>query len=262
MHALQVRSFIGSHPATWEDPQMFQHDSVEVTAIMQGKGRFRWNQRETPVEEGHVVIIPPRLLHSFHADSAIRFGVLLVENVTPVIRSTLSKLVKADTPRIIRLAPIDSNEYNTLFQRWLRVAFSTLHEPELTYAAWIQVLLLFLFERGQAPEARLSVAQVADFLRTHLDTNVTVAQLAKQAGLSEEGLRSQFRKMYGTTPKQYQQRCRLTEAKWLLGASEREMSSVSSDLGFTHLHSFSTWFKQLEGISPSEWRKSQRALHE
>lgn len=259
---LTVRSFIGSHSADWEDAQMFQHDSVEITAILDGSGFFRWNQGRCLVESGQVVLIPCRLWHSFHASSPIRFGVLLIDDLPPSLDDLFARLTVPNEPQIITLSTIDRDIYKQLFHQWLRVAFETLKEPQLNQEAWIRVLLLFLFEHSHSSEVRLSIPQVADFLRTNLNTAVTVAQLASDAGLSAEGLRNQFRKSYGITPKQFQQLSRLTEAKWLISSAERDMASIASELGFSQIHSFSTWFKKMEGVSPSFWRKAQRAQHE
>jgi len=68
-------------------------------------------------------------------------------------------------------------------------------------------------------------------------------------------------KVHGMTPKQYQQMSKMTEAKWLLSSSDKDMQAIAEAIGFEQLHSFSTWFKKLEGSSPTEWRKAQRLFH-
>jgi transcriptional regulator GlxA family with amidase domain len=81
--------------------------------------------------------------------------------------------------------------------------------------------------------------------------------LAQSASLSESGFRKLFKKAYGVTPKQYQQSCRMTEAKWLLRSSGKSIQGIAELIGFKNMHSFSTWFQQQEGKPPSEWRKMQ-----
>lgn len=257
-----VRSFIGSHDKNWGDPQFFHHSSIEITAVLEGSGYFRWENRRSTIEAGQVILIPAHLPHLFHALSPIRFGVLLIDSVPQEIKSVFDKLVVENTPRIISLSELDKTQYESLFQQWLRIAFASLKEPTQTRLVWIQVLLLFLFEHAYVSQGTLSVTQIADFIRQNLSLNIQISDLARLAGLSEEGFRKRFSKMYGTTPKSFQQMCRLTEARWLLNTSEKDMQAIAKTVGFSQLHAFSSWFKRLEGVSPSAWRKQQRLYHE
>ena len=123
------------------------------------------------------------------------------------------------------------------------------------------MLLLFISEHSQADHQALSITHIADYIREHLHMGLQIADLAGMASLSEEGFRKRFYKVFGMTPKQFQQQCKLTESKWLLSSTEKDMQAIAESIGFTQLHSFSAWFKKLEGSSPSDWRKNQRLFH-
>jgi AraC family transcriptional regulator len=258
---LQFKSFIGTHDGDWEDTSFNRHDSVEITLIMDGSGLFRWGSCQFPVDAGQVILIPSDILHSFHAVTAIRFGVLLVDGLPPDIQKIFNHLLMEQQPRIISLSQLDKEQYELLFRQWLRIAFLPLKEPDKTHLAWIQVLLLFLQEHSHSSPQALSTAHIADFIRQNMQMGLQISELAIMAGLTEDGLRKRFLKVYGMTPKHYQQTCRLVEAKWLLNSSDKDMQAIAEMIGFSQLHSFSSWFKDLEGSSPSEWRKSQRLYH-
>lgn len=260
--AISIRSFIGTHGADWEDPRMFSHVSLEMTNILEGSGRFRWADRELPVETGQIVLIPPDVPHSFHAATPIRFGVILIEGLPADTRRLFDRLVPNGEPAVITFSRFVQEQYEQLFRQWLRVTASPLKEPERHYDAWLRVLLLFVAEHSRSDRRSLSVARVADYIREHLKSGVAVSELAALAGLSEEGLRKRFLSVYGMTPKQYHQMCRLTEAKWLLSSTEKDMQAIARSIGFDRLHSFSAWFKRQEGLSPSDWRKRQRLYHQ
>ncbi len=259
--AIEVRTFIGTHSYDWEDSTMFQHDSLEQTLILEGRGLFRWGGEEHSVESGQIVLIPPNIRHSFHAITPIRFGVLLVDGLPPETRALFDSLVPESHPRVITLSRIDQEEFEALFFQWMRTASTSLKDPQKSYSAWIQVMLLFLYEHSQTGRMALSVTHVADYIRQHLRENLLISDMAKQAALSEEGFRKRFYSVYGMTPKQYQQKYRLSEAKWLLSSTDKDMQTIAEAIGFEQQHSFSSWFKKLEQRSPSEWRKLQRLYH-
>lgn len=258
---LQIRSFIGTHDKAWEDLGLNQHSSIELTLVLEGSGFFRSGNKQHLIESGHVVLIPPNIPHSFHAVSSIRFGVLLMDGLPPESLDMFNSLLENPLPRIITLSRLDQEHYETMFYQWLRVLSSSLKEPTKSYLAWIQILLLFFHEHSQSDQHVLSTTHVADYIRQHLHQDIHISDLAILAGLSVEGLRKRFFKVYGMNPKHYQHICRLAEAKWLLSSTEKDMQSIADIIGFKQLHSFSTWFKKLEGISPANWRKLQRMNH-
>lgn len=256
-----IRSFIGTHDQDWEDDQLWTHHELEITMILEGSGRFRLANMEQSVEAGHVVLIPANVPHSFHAVTPIRFGVLLIDKMPAHIQSLFYSMIQGGEPRIIALSRIDRDHYERLFREWLRIRYARLKYPERNYHAWVEILLLFLQEHCYDDHQALSMSTVGDYIREHLEACIPISELALMAGLTEEGFRKKFTKVYGMTPKQYQQMCRLSEAKWLLSSSDKDIQTIANLIGFEQLHSFSLWFKKLEGCPPSEWRASQRLYH-
>lgn len=257
----EVRAYIGTHTKDWQDEYQGSHREVEVTMILEGSGLFRHTDKEMKVEAGQVVLIPSGILHSFHAITPIRFGVLIFDGLPSQVEEWFHRLIVDGLPRIISLSRLDQEQYERLFREWLRVRSSILKEPLRLDLVWAELLLLFLNEHIHTDRQALSIAHIGDYIRQHLHEAIQVSSLADMAGLSEDGFRKRFSKVYGMTPKQYQQQCRLTEAKWLLSSSDKDMQAIANLVGFVQLHSFSLWFKRLENIPPSEWRNHQRLNH-
>lgn len=258
---MECKSFIGAHDEHWEDDGLRSHQELEITLIMEGSGRFCAHGREARVESGNVVLIPSEVPHSFHALSPIRFGVLLADRIPSEVKELFDRLIQDGRTRIIALSRLDRDRYERLFREWLRIRSAPLKDPIRNYAVWVELLLLFLNEHAHSDHQALSISFIGDYIRQHIQDPVHVSALAEMAGLSEDGFRKQFAKIYGMTPKQYQQQCRLAEAKWLLSSSDKDLQSLAESVGFSQLHSFSLWFKKMEGCPPSEWRNRQRLYH-
>jgi AraC-like DNA-binding protein len=82
-----------------------------------------------------------------------------------------------------------------------------------------------------------------------------IARLAKIAYVSEAHFIRTFRATFGETPHRYLQRRRVERAMFLLGQTDRSVTDISLDVGFTSLGTFSRTFRAIVGESPSEYRK-------
>lgn len=83
----------------------------------------------------------------------------------------------------------------------------------------------------------------------------TVSVLARQAGLSREGFIRAFRAAYGQTPHQYLLDRRLEEARRMLESTDRSVTEVCFEVGFSSLGSFSATFHRRVGAPPSRFRR-------
>ncbi|UKS24686.1 AraC family transcriptional regulator [Paenibacillus sp. HWE-109] len=262
---LDIRSFIGTHDDNFYDEGFHSHPAVEVSIVLEGRALFEWTKRSY-MEAGHIVIIPSSLPHRFEAVTRVRFGVILLQGAPPNVMELLGKLgCASDTggaadsqPVFLALSRLDKERLERLFREWLRMKASFLKEKHANYMAWMEVLLLFLLEHSQQDLQGMTVTKAADYMRENLQGSVHISDLAEMAGFTEPAFRRVFEQMYGVSPKQYQQQCRLQEAKWLLSSTDKDIREIAEQIGFYRLHSFSQWFKEQEGIPPTVWRKSER----
>ncbi|MCU6707775.1 AraC family transcriptional regulator [Paenibacillus sp. J5C_2022] len=160
--------------------------------------------------------------------------------------------------RIAALSRIDKERFEGLLRECLREVSYPLKEREVTIVAWLEVLVLFLLEHSQTNVQALTVTKAADYIRENMRSNVQISDLAELSGLSVPSFRRLFEQTYAMSPKQYQQQCRMNEAKWLLTATDKDIQEIALQVGFTRMHSFSQWFKETEGQAPTAWRKHQQ----
>ena len=78
-----------------------------------------------------------------------------------------------------------------------------------------------------------------------------IAALARIAHVSEAHFIRTFRATFGETPHRYLQRRRVERAMFLLRATDRSVTEICLDVGFTSLGTFSRTFRDIVGESPS-----------
>jgi transcriptional regulator GlxA family with amidase domain len=87
-----------------------------------------------------------------------------------------------------------------------------------------------------------------------------IGRLARIAVVSETHFIRTFRAVFGETPHRYLQRRRIERAMFLLRTTDRRVTDICFDTGFTSLGTFSRTFTAIVGESPSVYR-SRGVVH-
>ena len=81
-----------------------------------------------------------------------------------------------------------------------------------------------------------------------------VRTVAAIAHLSEAHFSRSFRACFGETPHRYLQRRRVERSMFLLRETNRSITDICFDVGFTSLGTFSRTFREIVGLNPSAYR--------
>lgn len=107
------------------------------------------------------------------------------------------------------------------------------------------------------PSENLESDLVREFnflVEKHFRTKHTVAAYADLLNKSPKTISNLFSQISKKSPLQLIQERRALEAKRLLRYSEKQIQEVAYEIGFEDVQSFSRFFKNQEGISPSGYR--------
>jgi AraC family transcriptional regulator len=98
-----------------------------------------------------------------------------------------------------------------------------------------------------------------DFIAANLDGDPTIAQLARDCGLSPGYFARAFRRTTGVTPHQWLIRKRIERAQELLLRGRMQLAEVAIVCGFVDQSHLSRVFTKFTGITPGRWRQQSRA---
>jgi transcriptional regulator GlxA family with amidase domain len=87
-----------------------------------------------------------------------------------------------------------------------------------------------------------------------------VPSLARIACVSEAHFIRTFRATFGETPHRYLQRRRVERSMFLLRETDRSLTDICLDVGFTSLGTFSRTFREIVGEPPSSYRRLGGAM--
>ena len=104
---------------------------------------------------------------------------------------------------------------------------------------------------------RWRLKRAIDYVESHLDEPVSLAQLATAAGLSRMHFAAQFRTATGLRPHEYLLRRRIERAQDMLAGADMPIVEIALSVGFQAQSHFTTVFKRFTGQSPLAWRQTQ-----
>src|SRR5215470_7838359 len=87
-----------------------------------------------------------------------------------------------------------------------------------------------------------------------------VRTIAAVAHISPAHFSRCFRTVFGETPHRYLQRRRVERSMFLLRETERSVTDVCFDVGFTSLGTFSRTFREIVGETPSGYRSGHEPI--
>lgn len=87
------------------------------------------------------------------------------------------------------------------------------------------------------------------------DPNLDVAFITQEIGMSRASLYNKLKAIGGVGVNDYIISCRIHKATDILVSTDRTIGEISDLLGFNNQRYFSTVFKQVKGVSPSQFRK-------
>jgi AraC-like DNA-binding protein len=106
----------------------------------------------------------------------------------------------------------------------------------------------------EAEELNRRLLRARDAMDRAYAQPLNVAAVATVAHVSEAHFIRTFRAVFGETPHHYLQRRRVERSMFLLRESERSVTDICMDVGFTSLGTFSRTFRDVVGQTPSQYR--------
>ena len=111
-----------------------------------------------------------------------------------------------------------------------------------------------------AEESNRRMLRARDAMDREYAQPLNVASLAQMTHTSEAHFIRTFKTAFGETPHRYLQRRRVERAMFLLRETDRTVTAICLDVGFTSLGTFSRTFRAVTGESPTAYRARAEQL--
>src|ERR1700722_17171370 len=102
---------------------------------------------------------------------------------------------------------------------------------------------------------RRRLTRVRDYIHANLEGELTIAQLARVAALSQFHFARAFKTAVGKSPRQYVNAHRLERAKELLTRGDQSLLDIAISLNFSSQANFTRAFHKGTGMTPGQYRR-------
>jgi transcriptional regulator GlxA family with amidase domain len=102
------------------------------------------------------------------------------------------------------------------------------------------------------------IAEIQFWLRTNLNTELTLTEIAKQFGMSQRSFTRRFKAATGVRATQYWQQLRIETAKELLASSNLTIQEIADQVGYQDQGHLTRLFKKDLHLTPKDYRAMVR----
>jgi AraC-like DNA-binding protein/quercetin dioxygenase-like cupin family protein len=260
----------GFIPPEWWRNYLHVHSFFEICYAFAGRGEFRICGETLELKQGDVFVAKPDEPHEIIADKTDPLGIYFWSYtlVPPAKRQAgthdIDTLLRAFLETSRRL-----NHDMLQMEGTLELLTDEVMKREVGYSQVIQGLVTkLLLDTARAvtnvhvpatqllrPLGDAAVDLMVRYLHDNYDRPVSVQDVAAQVHLSERHARRLFLEATGKTIKQYLTSLRLDVAKQRLLGEDVSVSEIAYAVGFNDVRHFSTTFRNVVGVTPSEFRE-------
>ena len=223
--------------------QMVNRGSFGLSFCIDGKITYTHKGKDYVSDPQHAVILPKGATYRLYGNEAGQFPLMNFQSAN----------LQLDAPLVIPLRNPEGylKDYEALknamiVQRGHAKVMSILYD-----------LLHRLSYEGRDNNSLLAPAVA--YLESHFaDPQISINALAQKCGISEVYFRQQFGKLFHSRPKQYIIDLRIRKAKQLLTGSEFSVAQIAEQCGFTNPYHFSRTFKDITGLTPTDYKRQNK----
>ena len=239
------------------------HNHMELFFIVGGKGQFLIDDQLYPVDVNTLVMINPNVTHTEVSLNAqpLEYIVLGIDGIELATSNT-------SNGQFSILNHYESMEISSCLRNILREMEQKNPGYEDVCQAYMEILIIRLMRttalavpaEPQTVSTNRQCAAVRRYIDLHFKEPLTLEQLAEEGHMNKFYLSHAFKKEYGLSPINYMISKRIDESKYLLAETDLSLSQIAQLLGFSSLSYFSQVFHRTQGITPKEYRQSQRNM--
>lgn len=222
-----------------------------VHCVFRGNGGVVFRGKEYPLCEGQLFLLPPYERHEYWSEGDNPLGLCFVEFYGGSTARLMDHILDHSGPVFD----------GTVFSDTLTYMTSIL--SRLQAGDWLNVNLdLYGMLTAWCANIREDDPQneIVRYVNAHFTENPLLEELAKQFGYNPAYFSRKFRQLTGMPLSQYILGRKISRACYLLIATKKSLEEIAETLGFYDVSHLIQRFRQVEGVTPAQYRRQNHGL--
>ena len=254
------------------------HPEVELTLVLEGSVRVLVNNEEYCIEAGDGMFINSNMLH--YKEPASKGRVCTVNHVfdaSIVAGQFQSVFAKQYVQPVVECSGLDCYIFRKVDEQNLEILKKIQHAYDITYQkkcgyemlarndfseVWIALYEAVKDRIHEKKNVNTLKEQRVKYMMLYIHKNyadkLTLEQIAESASISKRECLRCFNEILNMTPFHYLMEYRVRKASEYLRSSSDSISEIGYNCGFSSTSYFTKLFRELRGMTPSEYRKNSR----
>lgn len=231
---------------------------TQICCVVSGLGSLQICGKTYPLTPGTLFLLPSYEAHVYSCDPEHPMGMVWLE------------FGGGDSDRfgkciLEKHGPVFEGD---VFKNLLDVCTEFLHKPihgsesQMSMMVYRILMTLYASQNHASEKKTKMVDEIYSYVDSHLHETIRMADVARHFGYNASYFSSLFSENFGMPFTRYVLQCRITKARYLLTSTDLPLEYIASSLGFYDTSHFIQRFREIEKISPAQYRKSNSGRNE
>jgi len=254
-----------------ESSEWHSHGVYELLYCRKGNGHIMLDDKNIPLQAGRFMLVSPKSKHRFlfakDESADLKFLCITPADANIYLSSTLLHwLNKTQNSNLV----FSDHEINSEISDILEKIPDVLGEIEKTELdiTWGRIsLALALHFKNQVfsdveskGRHETKISNICSWIDENIGEDLNIDMIASQFGMSRSLLTKEFRKHANTSIVEYINTRKLQKAGSILASTNMSITEAALESGFPSIGNFHRQFKDLYGVTPTEFKK-QLEMH-
>jgi AraC-like DNA-binding protein len=225
------------------------HEYSEILYCKKGNCDVTVNGRRLTLMEKHYIWLLPNYIHQYHNTDAELICAVFSKDYIPLFFHAIGE--KGLNP-----TPIPAEELEPILNDFHKLD----NKNTIRISGYLNLISAKVMEKSNListrPTDSVLYQKVITYLSTHFREDITLKRVAKHFGYNEKYLSHALHTLTGMPFGKLLSFYRVEYAKEMLNCNELSISEIATESGFSALNSFNRNFKELTGMTPSQYKKS------
>ena len=245
-------------------PWHYHYNSFEFHYVYEGKISFRVKEKDYMLKSGDIFITFPNEYHGsgdnpFTGHSLYWFNLLADRKILGLDENWSALLLQKLMAIKHRVIPATDDMKHMMEQVSAHILTDDPYERFVANGQMLAFLQRLIENDAAMEQVGISseINQAIEFMKQNLRNKHSLADVAKQIGLSPSYFKAKFKREIGISPADYYMDLRIAKAKELL-LSGKSVTETAFELDFVSSNYFSVVFRRVTAKTPTQWIKDNQ----